>query len=830
MRTVRRLPLARRLQVVTLVVCMTVLVVAYLGLGGYEILDERRGVASVLTILGDVVAENSTAALAFADESAARNVLGTLAAEPHVVAAALYDAEGQLLAAYERGGERATLPAAPLADGHRFEEGGLVVSRPVLLRNERIGSLYLRSDLGGLRDRLAVFGTVAFASLVAAVALSWLLGGRLQRLILVPILNLVSTVRRVGESGDVSLRAEVHGDDEIGRLTVAFNDMLGRIQEHETRLGAANDALRSEIAERVTADRKVLAQLASLELLNRITRASAERADPESICRVTVESLRDDLPADFACIALHDPGDRSLSVCALAQGEGAASGVAVGARLSTEDTALARGLNGDLIHEPDAAGMNGDLGRILEAAGLRALVVAPLRFESNVFGILITARGASSSFTSDECQFLRQLSEHVALSVHQAQLYSALQQAYEDLRQTQQAVMQQERLRSLGEMASGIAHDINNCLAPIMIYTELLPEQVPQLDPKVREYLELVRRSIRDVAETIARLREFYTPRKPQLALFDVDVHRLFEEVSELTRARWSSMPLEQGVVIRLEVDAPSEGIRVLGVESELREALTNLVFNAVDALPHGGTVRLAARVERGLSLSGGGTQQGRVVVEVVDDGVGMDEPTRRQCLEPFFTTKGERGTGLGLAMVYGILQRHNGDIEIDSAPGKGTTIRLLLPEPSGPGGVAEQAASQRPVGRLRVLVVDDDPIVLRAVIRVLESDGHVVQPANGGREGVEAFRAALEGGQAFSAVITDLGMPHVDGRRLASEIKALSSATPIILLTGWGQRVTAEGVTVPNVDRVVSKPPKLADLRAALASVCQEGLRGPGA
>jgi CheY-like chemotaxis protein len=211
------------------------------------------------------------------------------------------------------------------------------------------------------------------------------------------------------------------------------------------------------------------------------------------------------------------------------------------------------------------------------------------------------------------------------------------------------------------------------------------------------------------------------------------------------------------------------------------------------------------------------------VQVEVADNGAGMDEDTRRRCLEPFFTTKGERGTGLGLAMVYGVVQRHGGDIEIESARGKGTAVSLNFPIPATATAATAAADPGYIVpSRLRLLIVDDDPMLLKSLRDTLEVEGHVVITANDGQAGINAFRAARERGETFAAVITDLGMPYVDGRRVASAVKGLSPATPVILLTGWGQRLVSEDDIPPHVDRVLSKPPKLRELRETLAQCCQ--------
>ena len=198
-------------------------------------------------------------------------------------------------------------------------------------------------------------------------------------------------------------------------------------------------------------------------------------------------------------------------------------------------------------------------------------MVAPLRFESQVFGVLVAARQQPHSFSSSECEFLRQLSEHVALAAHQAQVYAALQQAYDDLRQTQHTVMQQERLRALGQMASGIAHDINNAISPVSLYTDWLLETEPNLSARTRGYLETTQRAIEDVAHTVGRMREFYRQQEPTLILAPVDLNRLVTQVLDLTRARWSDMPQQRGVMIQLETELLPDLPTTAGIESEIR-------------------------------------------------------------------------------------------------------------------------------------------------------------------------------------------------------------------------------------------------------------------
>jgi signal transduction histidine kinase/CheY-like chemotaxis protein len=572
--------------------------------------------------------------------------------------------------------------------------------------------------------------------------------------------------------------------------------MLGQIQAHELR---------------------------RLDLLHRITRAIGERQDLQSIYQVVIRSLEENLPIDFGCVCLYDSAVDVLTVTSVGVRSGALAmelALTEQARIPVDQNGLSRCLRGRLVYEPDISAVPFPFAQRLAGGGLGSFVAAPLLVEGKVFGVLVAARRATESFASAECEFLQQLSEHVALAAHQVSLYDALQQAYDDLRQTQHTAMQQERLRALGQMASGIAHDINNAISPVALYTESLLEQEANLSARARDYLATIQRSIDDVGEIVARMREFYREHEPQLLLTPVYLNRVAEQVIDLTRARWRDLPQERGIVIRMQTELASDLPVIMGAASEIRDALTNLIFNAVDAMPEGGTLTLRTRA---IPVPGGAADESATLVrlEVCDTGMGMDEETKRRCLEPFFTTKGERGTGLGLAMVYGMVQRHSAEIEIESEPGKGTTTRLVF-SPAAPATVSmvRPPAPPRPAEPLRILIVDDDPLLIKSLWDTLASDGHHVTTADGGQAGIDAFVAAQERREPFAVVITDLGMPFVDGRKVAAAVKSASPSTPVILLTGWGQRLIAEDEIPVHVDRVLNKPPRLLHLRTALAGL----------
>jgi PAS domain S-box-containing protein len=629
------------------------------------------------------------------------------------------------------------------------------------------------------------------------------------------ILSRIGRGERVDHFETVRLRSDGTRID-ISATVSPLKDADGRI------IGASKIA--RDISERKAQERKLQAQLSRLRLLEQITRAIGERQDLHSIFQVAIRSLEEHLPIDFGCIALQEVAGQPLEIaCVGTRSQALALELALPerAQISIDQNGVGRCLKGELVYEPDISGSPFPLTGGLARGGLRALVIAPLAVKNSVFGVMVAARRERAGFASADCEFLRQLSEHLALAAHQVKLHSALQQAYEDLRQSQQAVMQQERLRALGQMASGIAHDINNALSPASIYAQSLLERDGTLSENARESLKVIHRAIDDVGQTVSRMRMFYRQREPELALAPLDLNDLLKQVAVLTRARWSDIPQERGIVIDLKTDLAPDLPRVMGAENEIRDAFTNLVLNAVDAMPQGGTLTLRTGVANG--THGREASAPQVRVEIRDTGVGMTEAVRSHCLEPFFTTKGERGTGLGLAMVYGMVQRHSGDLEIESELGAGTTMRVIFPTvwlrdaPRPAPGVR----APRP---LRLLLVDDDPLLLKSLTDVLESEGHSVVAADGGQRGIDEFFATGERGEGFEAVITDLGMPNVDGRTVAAAIKAAAPDTPIILLTGWGQRMQSDGELPEHIDRVLSKPPRLPELRAALEELVERG------
>jgi signal transduction histidine kinase len=377
-----------------------------------------------------------------------------------------------------------------------------------------------------------------------------------------------------------------------------------------------------------------------------------------------------------------------------------------------------------------------------------------------------------------------------------------LADALEKLRETQEHVIQRERLHALGRMASGIAHDFNNALAPILGFSELLlrrPESLRDYE-RARGYVEMIHTAAEDSAKIVARLREFYRYREENDLFTPVSLNDLIQQVISLTQPRWKDQAQANGVHVTIKTDLQNIPT-ISGNEAELREMLFNIVFNAIDAIPATGTLTFRTSMRDDTAL-----------LQVVDTGMGMTEDVRSRCLEPFFSTKDEHGTGLGLGIVYGIVRRHDGTIEIESAPTKGTTVTICLPlykEERAPARVEPAGVTERP---LHILVVEDEPLVREVIEVYLREDKHIVQTASNGREGLERYRAGT-----FDLVLTDRAMPEVNGDVLAAEVKKINPRQPVILLTGFGDLMSGAGEKPEGVDLVVSKPFTLNSLREAI-------------
>jgi PAS domain S-box-containing protein len=377
-----------------------------------------------------------------------------------------------------------------------------------------------------------------------------------------------------------------------------------------------------------------------------------------------------------------------------------------------------------------------------------------------------------------------------------------------ETKQLREQLNETEKLRALGELASGVAHDFNNLLGAILGRAQLLRRR--EFDESVDKDLAIIEQAAMDGRETVLRIQEFSRMRRDR-QLTPVDLRQVFEDAIEITRTRWKTEAEKKNFSIEVSLDASAVS-PVLGKASELREVATNLILNAVDALPEGGRIHVMCR-DDGES----------VLAEVSDDGVGMTEDIRRHLFDPFYSTKGVGGTGLGLSVVYGIVTRHEGSIDVESVPQSGTTFRLRFPIAHDPFE-ADETGDPVPLPHVpgRILVIDDEPLIADLLEETLVGAGHSVEVALCGNEGVEKALAS-----SYDLVFTDLGMPDISGWEVASSILEKKPELSIVLVTGWGATLDEAEVRDKGIRAVVRKPFDVDEVAQTTADLLQSAKRG---
>ncbi len=373
-----------------------------------------------------------------------------------------------------------------------------------------------------------------------------------------------------------------------------------------------------------------------------------------------------------------------------------------------------------------------------------------------------------------------------------------------------------EKMSALGELASGVAHDFNNTLAGILGRAELMQRLAN--DPEIKRGLDIIIQTATDGGKTVKRIQDFARQRRDH-DFEPVAVDELLMDVNEITRPRWKDRAQASNVHINLNLQIDTHAF-VMGDPSELREVLVNMVFNAVDAMPEGGRLTLSAEA-----------LEGSIEIAISDTGIGMSSDVRSRIFDPFFTTKGKAGMGLGLAVCYGIIQRHDGTVEVDSEAGQGTTFRIRLPIATAKP-IAE--TPRDPSVRLtlvsnsispRILVVDDEQSVRQLLREILESEGYKVTVAENGHEALQFFDA-----ENFKAVFTDVGMPGMSGWELARAIRERDSEVPLAVITGWGERVSSSEQETANVDWVITKPFSIDRISELVTEITQRSGMGTAA
>lgn len=479
---------------------------------------------------------------------------------------------------------------------------------------------------------------------------------------------------------------------------------------------------------------------------------------------------------------------------------------------------------------PDAQGIEG-FEKLKEAVPSIPVVVLTGMHDEKL-AVQAVSEGAQDYLIKGEAEgemlarALRYAIERKRATVNLMETNTKLEQALDELKEAQEQLLQQERMRALNSMASGIAHDFNNALTPVLGYTELLLANIDTFkDDEVKDFLGMVREGAKEAADTVTRLREFYHRQAEEEGAIPFDLNAVVMQAIQLTQPGWKNIALASGIGIRMRQDLGEVPI-MNGNPMEMREIITNLILNAVDAMPNGGEITIRTKT--------GTTEEGEptAVLEIIDTGLGMTPEVKDRCLEPFFTTKEEPGAGLGMSVLYSLIQRHGVDVEIESDMDLGTRISMIFPirakveledgeekdeEPGGVSGPEEDAGEEaevKDVPPMKILLVDDDTTVLTVISAYLENLGHTVVTAENGREGHGKFKS-----MNFDMVITDNSMPGMSGEQLAVNVKAAKPKTPVLLLTGFGDLMKTTGKKPKCIDLIVNKPVTLDTMRRVIST-----------
>jgi signal transduction histidine kinase/CheY-like chemotaxis protein len=425
----------------------------------------------------------------------------------------------------------------------------------------------------------------------------------------------------------------------------------------------------------------------------------------------------------------------------------------------------------------------------------RTIVFLPLRSQDATVGS-ITLISRRREIPDSERGLLQSFAAQAAATIANAQLYDDLQTAYVDLQNAQDRLVRTERLRVVGEMASGVAHDFNNVLAGILARAQLATRQAK--DEQMAEHIRVIEQAAQDGAQIIRRIQDLARVRTDK-SFAPVDVNEIVRQVVEFTRPIWKDAKEHEGIYITVETDLQAEAL-VSGNAAELREGLTNIFINALDAMPDGGTLTIATSSAEDVRIA------------VRDTGTGMTEETKARLLDPFFTTKGERGNGLGMSLVLGIVHRHQGRVDVESELGAGTTVIFVLPIMAEVQVVATERPEEVEEEKQPVLLIDDDDRSRTAMYLVLLELGFDVTAVGSPREGLQLF-----GERQFPVVITDLGMHEMSGWDVASTIHKRAPETHIVMVTGWAAQLDPERIAAHGITQVLSKPFTTTEVRKAL-------------
>jgi PAS domain S-box-containing protein len=374
----------------------------------------------------------------------------------------------------------------------------------------------------------------------------------------------------------------------------------------------------------------------------------------------------------------------------------------------------------------------------------------------------------------------------------------------------EQTLVMTERVAAVGEMASGIAHNFNNVLQMIGAAADAASAKLAA--GRIRESLEAIHRiqeAYQRATEVVRRIKDFtHADLGPEELPEAFDINELVREAIALTQPLWKNRPDNRKYEVKFIASGPRY---IRGRPSEIYEVVVNLIKNGLEAMPEGGRLRMTCS-----------QKADRVYLEVKDTGQGIPPVYLSRLFEPFFTTKGVQSSGLGLASSYGIIKRHQGEIQVDTAPNRGTTFTVVLPRAAAPRKVEAVPHPHDQGGKIRFLMIDDEINLLKAMEMYFEGTDIEIVTCASALAGIEAYQQGF-----FDVVLCDLGMNDLNGWEVARRLKSLNQErdlpkTPFLLYTGWDQDFDPQTLKEHGVDRVVIKPVSCEKLLGMLQELAQ--------
>lgn len=524
----------------------------------------------------------------------------------------------------------------------------------------------------------------------------------------------------------------------------------------------------------------------SLTAINELARVISSSLDIKGILDTALQQIRQLVPYDQASVTLFDSDQNCFSV--VAANDAYHGTMEIGQTFTGIGTPLRTAFEaGHPVYLAQVNPENTQTALPPFDDSAKSLLLLPLTNPETRLGSLNLMSRTNDAFSDAQISLLGGLSHFLTTALINGRLYSQRAEAMQRLEDTQDHLLFVEKLRALGELAGGVTHDFNNLLAGILGNTQLLMLEIK--DYEQLQTLKVIEKAAKDGAETVKRIQGFARNDGAQPDA-PVDLHTLARDALDLTRVRWRNAAQEKGIQIEMQRELnPVPTIR--GHAAELREVITNLIINAVDAMPQGGTIRVAT-----------GQRGAEVFMSVADSGVGMSAEVQARIFNPFFTTKGEHGNGLGLAVSAAIVARHGGRIEVQSKEARGTNFVIWLPILEVDFDEVAAHDNSIPAHKGRILIVEDEELVRIALSRMLSAWGHKVVSAESGREGLMKFRPGT-----FDIVISDLGMPDMMGWDVIRQVREREAAVHTILLTGWARQVDPAEAKLRGVDLVIAKP-----------------------